>query len=236
VTLPPVLAFQPLWDGLGWLGQALFAWRMIHQWWESEKARRSVLPAAFWWWSLAATLPLLVYQLHRGDGVFLAGALVSGALYVRNLVLLRRGVLAETRRRSPAGSILLGLLVLGVLTLLSWKAGSDFVRWDQPVVWLVVGFVGQTIWSGRFVLQWWVSERRGESVLPASFFALSIAGALLLCAYAIHRHDWVMIAAYALNPIPYARNLVLIRRDRKERSAARPGGCVPPDPAPRGAP
>ena len=218
MTLPLVLAFQPLWDGLGWLGQALFAWRMIHQWWESEKARRSVLPAAFWWWSLAATLPLLVYQLHRGDAVFLAGVLVSGALYVRNLVLLRGGVPPEARKRSPAGSIALGLVLLGGLTLFSWTAGRAFVKWDQPLPWLVIGFIGQTIWSGRFVLQWWVSERRGESVLPASFFALSIVGAVLLCSYAIFRRDWVMIAAYALNPIPYARNLILIRRDRLSRS------------------
>jgi lipid-A-disaccharide synthase-like uncharacterized protein len=125
---------------------------------------------------------------------------------------------ATARKRSPAGSIALGLLLLGALTLFSWTAGRTIVKWNQPLPWLVIGFIGQTIWSGRFVLQWWVSERRGESVLPASFFALSIVGAVLLCAYAIHRHDWVMIAAYALNPIPYARNLVLIRRDRLARA------------------
>jgi lipid-A-disaccharide synthase-like uncharacterized protein len=214
VTVPPVLAFQPFWDGLGWLGQALFTWRMVHQWWASEKARKSVLPVSFWWWSLAATIPLLAYQLHRKDAVFLTGVLVSGAMYVRNLVLFRPRAPEAPRRRSPAGSILLGLVVVGLLTLTSYIAGKSLVSWDLPLPWLIVGFVGQTIWSGRFVLQWWVSERKRESVLPASFFVLSIIGAVLLCAYAIYRKDWVMIAAYALNPIPYARNLVLIRRER----------------------
>ena len=92
------------------------------------------------------------------------------------------------------------------------RVDRDAVRFDLPAAWLALGFTAQAIWSGRFIVQWLVSERLGRSVLPAAFFWISTVGALLLLAYAIYRKDYVMIAAYALNPIPYVRNLVLLRR------------------------
>ena len=41
---------------------------------------------------------------------------------------------------------------------------------------------------------------------------MSLVGSILLFAYAVFRRDWVNMASYALNPIPYARNLILIAR------------------------
>ena len=77
------------------------------------------------------------------------------------------------------------------------------------------GFTAQSIWSSRFILQWYASEKAGRSVLPASFFYVSTVGAVLLLIYAVYRVDWVFMAAYALNPIPYARNLILLRREAR---------------------
>lgn len=222
-----VLAFQ-VWDLFGWAGQGIFTWRMLQQWWASERARRSVLPAAFWGWSLAGTALQLVYQLHRWDVVFLAGVLVNGALYTRNLVLLRRAPAASTGPGgspaaaarppgSPLPAVLLALAVLGAGVVLSWEglAGRGALLGEhQPLGWMLVGGAGQVAWSSRFVLQWWLSERRGRSVLPPAFFWLSLVGALLLGAYAVWRRDYVMMAAFALNPVPYVRNLVLIHRER----------------------
>ena len=213
MDLLPLLAFQ-VWDAVGWAGQGVFTWRMLEQWWSSEKAKRSVLPVSFWWWSLAGTLLLLVYQLHRMDGIFLAGVLVNGALYARNLWIATHPRPAGVARPGPWAAFVFAALALGALSASLW-AGEALVDWNQPPLWLGLGIAGQAAWSSRFVLQWWVSERRGESLLPASFFVLSIVGSVLLCAYAISRQDYVMIAAYALNPIPYARNLVLIARARQ---------------------
>lgn len=211
--LLPVLALQ-VWDAVGWAGQAVFTWRMLHQWWSSEKARRSVLPADFWRWSLLGTALLLVYQLHRMDGVFLAGVLLNGVIYARNLRLATHPRPPGTRSSAPW--IAFVVAALGVLALsLAVVSGEALLDWDQPLPWLLVGAAGQAAWSSRFVLQWWVSERRGASVLPAAFFVLSIVGSVLLCAYAVHRRDYVMIAAFAPNPIPYVRNLVLIARVRR---------------------
>jgi lipid-A-disaccharide synthase-like uncharacterized protein len=106
----------------------------------------------------------------------------------------------------------LGLAVLGAFALT--RAGADVVSFTQPGWGLALGFTAQTIWSSRFILQWYASEKEGRSVMPSSFFYVSTLGALLLFAYAVVRLDWVMMAAYVLNPIPYVRNLVLIRRSR----------------------
>jgi lipid-A-disaccharide synthase-like uncharacterized protein len=213
VLLP--LAFQ-VWDAVGWLGQALFTARMLHQWLASEAAGRSVLPAGFWWLSLAGSVALLVYQFHRRDPVFLAGVGVNTAIAVRNLLLVHRPAPAGGRRANPLSVALLGLGGVALLAfVVDAQVERDAVRFDLPAFWLAWGFTAQAVWSGRFVLQWSVSERLGRSVLPASFFWISTVGALMLLAYAVYRLDWVMMAAYALNPVPYVRNLVLIRRQRR---------------------
>jgi len=76
--------------------------------------------------------------------------------------------------------------------------------------WLTVGFVGQGFFSMRFLVQWIASERRGESVIPISFWFFSIAGALTLFAYALHRLDPVFILGEAAGTFIYSRNLYLI--------------------------
>ena len=87
--------------------------------------------------------------------------------------------------------------------------------------WLLVGFGGQLLFMGRFVLQWFVSERQRRSVIPVSFWYLSIAGALVLLAYAIHRQDTVFTAGQGLGVAIYLRNLHLIRAERARRAAGR---------------
>ncbi len=213
------LAFQ-VWDAVGWTGQAVFTWRVIQQWLASEKAKRSVVPSQFWAWSLLGTALLLVYSFHRRDPVFLVGFLVNSFLYGRNWVLTAREGAGRAKSGSPLLPVLLGLGVFLAVEILAVLRQQELMKDPEPLgAWLIVGFAGQALWSSRFVVQWYASERLGRSVMPASFFWMSLLGGLLLLAYAIHRVDWVMMAAFALNPIPYARNLVLIARaTREERS------------------
>jgi lipid-A-disaccharide synthase-like uncharacterized protein len=81
--------------------------------------------------------------------------------------------------------------------------------------WLVLGFAGQAAFSGRFVVQWLASEREGRSVVPVTFWFLSIAGSLLLLAYALHRRDPVFVLGQAMGVFIYLRNLALIRREAR---------------------
>jgi lipid-A-disaccharide synthase-like uncharacterized protein len=83
-------------------------------------------------------------------------------------------------------------------------------------VWLLIGFGGQALFMGRFVIQWLVSERSGRSVIPISFWYLSIAGALVLLVYAMHRRDPVFVAGQGLGVAIYLRNLHLIRSERAQ--------------------
>lgn len=76
------------WVLFGLLGQILFTGRMLIQWLVSEKAKRSVVPVAFWWMSLAGASMLLSYFLWRRDIVGVIGQSAGWLIYVRNLWLI----------------------------------------------------------------------------------------------------------------------------------------------------
>jgi len=80
--------------------------------------------------------------------------------------------------------------------------------------WLIIGFVGQALFSVRFLLQWIASERKGESVVPVLFWYFSLAGGLTLLAYAIYKQDPVFILGQSAGAFVYIRNLVLIFRKK----------------------
>jgi len=79
-------------------------------------------------------------------------------------------------------------------------------------IWVSTGFIGQIIFFMRFLVQWIVSERRGEVVIPNAFWFLSLGGSAILLTYAIHIKDPVFIIGQACGFFIYIRNLMLIRR------------------------
>ncbi len=76
------------WIIVGFAGQALFSARFILQWLASERARRSVIPKAFWYFSLGGSTVLLAYAIHRQDPVFIVGQAAGLFIYLRNLFLI----------------------------------------------------------------------------------------------------------------------------------------------------
>jgi lipid-A-disaccharide synthase-like uncharacterized protein len=84
----------------------------------------------------------------------------------------------------------------------------------DSTVWLVVGLLGQACFSARFLVQWIASERRRASVVPVLFWYFSVAGGVVLLAYAIHRMDPVFILGQGFGLLVYARNLYFIARGR----------------------
>ena len=85
--------------------------------------------------------------------------------------------------------------------------------------WLALGLIGQTVFSGRFLLQWLYSEYKRRSVIPMAFWHASIIGALLLLCYACYKKDPVFIVGQASGLLIYVRNLQMRKRDRKEPAA-----------------
>jgi len=79
-------------------------------------------------------------------------------------------------------------------------------------VWLAIGFFGQGLFFGRWVIQWIASERKAESQVPISFWYMSLIGGLITLAYAIYREDPVFISGQGIGTFVYLRNLMLISR------------------------
>ena len=78
------------WVLLGLVAQAFFTMRFLVQWLASEKVGKSVIPLAFWWFSIGGGLLLLVYALYRRDPVFILGQGFGVFVYLRNLQFVLR--------------------------------------------------------------------------------------------------------------------------------------------------
>ena len=65
----------------------------------------------------------------------------------------------------------------------------------------ILGLVGNAVFSTRFFLQWMASEKKGESVIPVSFWYWSIFGSIIMCFYFIFKRDPVGIIAYLPNSL-----------------------------------
>jgi lipid-A-disaccharide synthase-like uncharacterized protein len=78
------------WAWVGILAQLLFTARFLVQWIASERAGRSVMPVAFWWFSIGGGIMLLVYALFRRDPVFILGQALGLGIYARNLWFVLR--------------------------------------------------------------------------------------------------------------------------------------------------
>jgi lipid-A-disaccharide synthase-like uncharacterized protein len=81
-------------------------------------------------------------------------------------------------------------------------------------LWAVFGLVFQAAFTARFLVQWIASERRKKSVIPISFWYLSLIGSTGVLVYAIGRGDGVIILGQTFGTIVYVRNLMLIYRKR----------------------
>jgi lipid-A-disaccharide synthase-like uncharacterized protein len=76
------------WVILGFVAQGFFTMRFVVQWIASERARRSVMPVAFWFFSIGGGVLLLIYALYRRDPVFIAGQALGLVVYLRNLYFI----------------------------------------------------------------------------------------------------------------------------------------------------
>lgn len=90
---------------------------------------------------------------------------------------------------------------------------------DETTVWLIIGFIGQGLFSARFIIQWFKSERAKKSVFPVAFWYFSIAGGVTLLAYAVHKEDPVFIVGQLSGLLIYFRNLYFVMHERKNLNA-----------------
>ncbi len=197
---------------IGLVSQLLFSSRIVLQWIQSERAKRVLVPTLFWQISLVSSFLMIAYGILRHDPVILGAQLISYAIYIRNLQLLREWGKLSPWFRAAAYTFpvaMLGWFVAGNRHFsLRAMLGTEI-----PGGLLLLGAVGQAIFLLRFVYQWIYSERKGESSLPLSFWVISLVGSLLILAYAIMRRDAVLIIGNVFGTVVYARNMVLLRRE-----------------------
>ena len=86
---------------------------------------------------------------------------------------------------------------------------------SEEQIWLIIGFIGQTIFASRFLIQWVVSEKKRESVIPLPFWYFSLLGGITLFIYAFSKKDLVIMVGQGTGILIYTRNLYLIYRKRK---------------------
>jgi len=80
-----------IWHGIGIFGQCMFFSRFLVQWLSSERAKKVVIPVAFWYLSMFGGLITLCYAIQRQEPVFMAGQAIGIFVYTRNLILHHRG-------------------------------------------------------------------------------------------------------------------------------------------------
>jgi lipid-A-disaccharide synthase-like uncharacterized protein len=97
------------------------------------------------------------------------------------------------------------------------KSGS-FLGLSNPAValWLGIGFFGQVLFTGRMVVQWVASERKGKSVVPPLFWWMSLIGSLMLLAYFFWRRDPIGLLGQAFGSFIYLKNIMWIRNESRQ--------------------
>ena len=202
---------ESVWLIIGFIGQGLFSTRFIIQWLATEKRKKSVIPRAFWYFSIAGSLTLLSYALYRRDPIFVMGQSFGVIIYLRNLYFINPKIIKN--------------LIIGIsfyfITLIAYLLSSGMVdpehikqlrsnNTQTDTIWQIVGFIGQLLFSTRFILQWIESEKQKKSVMPVSFWYFSLFGSLTLLSYALYKKDPVFILGQSFGMIVYLRNLYFI--------------------------
>lgn len=97
---------------------------------------------------------------------------------------------------------------------------SNLINWWQSIsnvelIWLTVGFLAQSMFSMRFIIQWIASEKAKQSIVPEAFWYFSFIGGFMLFIYALHRMDPVFILGQGTGLFIYSRNIYLIWKNKK---------------------
>jgi len=96
----------------------------------------------------------------------------------------------------------------------------NITNWGSAA-WVALGFIGQLAFSGRMLLQWFVSEKRRESVVTIGFWWMSLIGGAILFTYFVWRQDIVGVLGQSTGVIIYARNIRLhYKKQRREEKLA----------------
>ncbi|MCD8102120.1 MAG: lipid-A-disaccharide synthase N-terminal domain-containing protein [Alistipes sp.] len=202
---------------VGAVAQLLFSARVLVQWIASEKAHRIISPVLFWQLSMMASFLLCIYGWLRFDFAIVAGQLVLYYIYIWNLNI--KGAW-KTMHRLLRIAFLYIPLAAAFWCLVDWDHTFEhlFMQEDIPAWLIIFGLVGQSVFTFRFIYQWLYSRARGESLLPVTFWIISLTGSVLIITYALIRVDYIYIVGQGAGLVAYIRNIMIgVRQPRSGR-------------------
>lgn len=193
---------------IGFAAQIFFAGRTLFQWIDSERRGKVTSPSAYWGLSVVAAYLMFVYGVLRDDFSIILGQFISYYVYLWNLNA--KGIWKRLGRIIQVLLLVTPVVAMGII----FRDGDSFIQnmfhnESVPLGLVLFGSAGQVIFTFRFVVQWFYSWRRHESVLPRGFWIISLIGSGVIVAYGIFRKDPVLILGQSFGFLAYIRNLMI---------------------------
>ena len=190
---------------IGFVAQGLFGARMIIQWLISEKSGKVTSPAIFWKLSFGGAVLFTIYGFLQQDIVIVFGQVLNSLIYIRNLQIKKRWQSIG----SPWRIVAISAVPLSAWGLLAY-GNRFFLSLTQ---WGYLGIAGQVLLNIRFVYQWVYSEKFHQSIFTPGFWNISIAGSMLVIAYAAQKPEYVLLVAQGAGLILYIRNAMIAHNE-----------------------
>ena len=214
------------WSIIGAIAAIIFYGRFYVQWIVSEIRKKSVVPVAFWYMSSIGSLMLLVYGVVIASAIGTLGHSFNIVIYSRNLIHIWKEKGTLSRGRNIAVHAFVGCVILGALLAMLWTWWNVYEQTktveaaaaQKKVFWIIIGALGQAFFVLRFLVQWLTTELKKKSVVPVSFWYLSLVAASLQLASFSYQHEWIYAVGMASTLFIYFRNLWLIYAERKNEA------------------
>lgn len=217
---------------LGFLASLAFGGRFLLQWLSSEIERKSYVTKAFWQLSLAGNVMLLIHSLIQIQYHVCIIQACNAIISWRNINLMESPAKQVSFRTVLYLLLAAAVAVSSVFLIQGYVLGHYFTDWfrlpvwrdetpqEAGILWHLFGTLGLILFSSRFWVQWWYSEKAKTSYLGLQFWWLSLAGGVLTLLYFIRIDDPVNIIGPAFGLVPYIRNLMLMRKELRSNLTA----------------
>ena len=184
---------SPVWVYLlGLAGMAIYGVRIVVQWYLSEKSHQVESPGIYWIMSSVGAIILYIYGWLRKDLSIIFGESLSYYIYMWNISIM--GLYKKVPRSVIVIQALFPVLILFLIFKDLPTFVDNFLHNDAvPPRLLAFGMLGQFTYEIRSVYQLVYSYRRKASIMPLGHWILAVAGSLMIIAYGLIRHDWVLV-------------------------------------------
>ena len=211
----------------GFLSALCFGGRFIIQWIQSEKAGHFSISPLFWILSLIGNILLGIHSLIQLQYHVCLIQGCNGVIAWRNLNLMKSVTKRKTFGQTLCimGGVMACVTALFLLQDKLYASPQDWFRvpqasWQTEGVqeisfgWHMTGFLGYSLFSSRFWIQWWIAEKTQKSDLPPIFWWFSLIGTLISLLYFWRIGDAVNTIGPLMGIVPYIRNIMILKHTK----------------------